>query len=106
MNLEQLKKEAREELDERIGSGLFSPASTYAKEQMYEFADTLIDHIHAATVEECIGELPREPAKCVCHIGGGYAVCCDECKESLLCGASLFRNEAISRLQALITESV
>lgn len=89
-NLEQLKKEAREKYKKTLSLNnvvMYSADSV----KTVDFLDTLIDHIHAATVEECIGVMPEES-----YDTDGHG--------SAASGRNEYRDEAISRLQALITE--
>ena len=46
--------------------------------------------------------LPEERAKCLCHKNDGYAVCCDECKESLFCGFNLAITTIKSKIACLV----
>jgi len=91
-NLEQLKKEVREEWKIRLAQIAHTGKDC---EDDYRSLDTLIDHIHAATVERCVRAMPKVDQQTDTPAGVDYEL-----------AQFHYKNEAISRLQALITEPV
>lgn len=57
--------------------------------------DTLL--LQRQEIIEKVEEIKKN--QCICHSGGGYAVCCEECKHSLNCGYNQALEDVLKELK-------